>query len=423
MEIKSKDNCEEEMKAIRCTTTKESSTEEQRWQRKRYEQRTVPPITCNNVCFGARRVRINVSGVIFETWDSTLGRFPNTLLGCPARRRRYFDEVRREYFFNRNRNAFDAILFYYQSLGIVFRPANVRPQEFYEELNFFDLGRDVVRGFMIDEGLISDVEEKPELPQQPAMRKLWLWFEYPQHSGVSKLVASWSVTFILLSIFVLSVETLQKDTKQGGQTSTTGRFTIYNCLEAACVLWFALEFLLRLISCPSKLKFMSNFMNLVDLAAVLPYIITSAIGDVNMQGGLKALRLLRVFRIFKLARHLDGLRVLGRTIYSTWRELLMILFFVLITTIIFSSLCFYAEYETQPQTFSSIPATAWFVIISLTNVGYGDIVPMSVFGKLLGTACALAGVLVIALPSPVIATKFLVLYNEEKQRRIRQAAN
>lgn len=413
------------MKSVLRATTSNNS-DEPRKHSKRYNTRgpvtKLPkPLESNNA---ASRVRINVSGVIFETWDLTLKRYPRTLLGCPTRRHKYFDAVRREYFFNRNRNAFDAILFYYQSAGILLRPLNVRPRDFCEEINFFQLGNDVLDGFMMDEGLMAEPEEQPELPQRPSFRTLWLWFEYPQHSEISKLVATWSVTFISLSIFVLCIETLQKDDgKHNGDRSSEEserHFTLYNCLEATCIVWFTVEYALRLLCCPDKVKFMTNVMNIVDMAAILPYFVTSAIGNLNSHGGLKALRLLRVFRIFKLARHLDGLRVLGRTVCSTWRELLMILFFVLVATTIFAGLCFYAENEAQPLAFSSIPATAWFVIISLTNVGYGDIVPVSVFGKLLGTACALTGVLVIALPSPVIATKFLLFYKEERQRRMRR---
>ena len=130
------------------------------------------------------------------------------------------------------------------------------------------------------------------------------------------------------------------------------------------------------------------------------------------------LRSLRVSRLFKLARHLDELKVLVKTVRSTWRELCMILFFILITTAIFSGWTFYVEYEAQKDSFSSIPASAWFVIVSLTNVGYGDMVPVTIMGKVLGALCTLAGVLVIALPSPVIVTKFRLYYEKKKRRNL-----
>jgi len=96
----------------------------------------------------------------------------------------------------------------------------------------------------------------------------------------------------------------------------------------------------------------------------------------------------------------------------------MILFFILITTAIFSGWTFYVEYEEKKDSFSSIPASAWFVIVSLTNVGYGDMVPVTIMGKVLGALCTLAGVLVIALPSPVIVTKFLLYYEKKKRKKL-----
>lgn len=106
------------------------------------------------------RVKINISGKMYETLYSTLARFPNTLLGSPAKRNKYFDKERQEYFFNRNRNAFDAILFYYQSNGLLTRPNNVRLQEFCDELKFFEIEEETLTEFMKDEGAIEDEDRK-----------------------------------------------------------------------------------------------------------------------------------------------------------------------------------------------------------------------------------------------------------------------
>ncbi|XP_026688356.1 potassium voltage-gated channel protein Shaker-like, partial [Diaphorina citri] len=86
------------------------------------------------------RVVINVSGLRFETQLRTLNQFPETLLGDPARRIRYFDPLRNEYFFDRNRPSFDAILYYYQSGGRLRRPVNVPLDVFSEEIKFYELG-------------------------------------------------------------------------------------------------------------------------------------------------------------------------------------------------------------------------------------------------------------------------------------------
>lgn len=375
------------------------------------------------------RVKINISGNIYETFYSTLARFPDTLLGNPVRRRDYFDHERQEYFFNRNRNAFDAILFYYQSNGLLTRPNNIRLQEFCEELKFFQINDETLTEFMRDEGAIEEGEEEVELPTNEILRKIWLWFEYPKLSKVSKLVATISVSFIAISIFVLCAESVVHE-NGGNKTSITdleqfrknrpAELTkLYSVLESLCIAWFSLEFSLRIVSCPDKVKFLFDFLNVIDLAAILPHYVQIVLGDSrSVSEKTDALRLLRVSRLFKLFRHLDELKVLAKTVRATWRELIMILFFIIITTAIFSGWTFYVEHEEQKDIFSSIPATSWFVIVSLTNVGYGDMVPVTVMGKLLGALCTLAGVLVIALPSPVIVTKFRLFYEKKKRKKL-----
>ena len=107
-----------------------------------------------------QRVLINISGLRFETQLGTLAQFPNTLLGDPAKRLRYFDPLRNEYFFDRNRPSFDGILYYYQSGGRLRRPVNVSLDVFADEIRFYQLGDEAMERFREDEGFIKE-EEKP----------------------------------------------------------------------------------------------------------------------------------------------------------------------------------------------------------------------------------------------------------------------
>ena len=103
----------------------------------------------------SERVVINVSGLKFETQLKTLNNFQDTLLGDPQRRTRFFDPLRNEYFFDRNRPSFDAILYYYQSNGRLRRPNHVPIDVFTEEIKFFDLGEDAFNKFREDEGTFN----------------------------------------------------------------------------------------------------------------------------------------------------------------------------------------------------------------------------------------------------------------------------
>jgi hypothetical protein len=131
----------------------------------------------------------------FETLIHTLNQFPATLLGDAARRIRYWDPGRNEYFFDRNRPSFDAVLHFYQSGGRLRRPINVPLDVFAEEIKFFDLGEEVLARFREDEGFIKE-EEKP-LPADRFQRQVWLLFEYPESSSPAKVVALMSLTIIV----------------------------------------------------------------------------------------------------------------------------------------------------------------------------------------------------------------------------------
>jgi len=102
------------------------------------------------------KVVFNISGLRFETRRRTLARFPKTLLGDRVRLERYYDPIRDEYFFDRNRPSFDAILHYYQSSGRLRRPLTVPLDVFTDEIRFYELGEDVIEKYLVDEGFVKE---------------------------------------------------------------------------------------------------------------------------------------------------------------------------------------------------------------------------------------------------------------------------
>lgn len=382
-------------------------------------------------CGCCERVVINVSGLKFETQLKTLTQFPDTLLGDPDKRIRYFDPLRNEYFFDRNRPSFDAILYYYQSGGRLKRPVNVPFDIFSEEVKFYELGEEAILKFREDEGFVKE-EEKP-LPEDEFKRQIWLLFEYPESSSPARGIAVVSVLVIVISIVIFCLETLPefRDDKEylqprNNSSQADHGFTPFNdpffVVETVCIIWFSFEIIVRFFASPSKTLFFKNIMNSIDIVSILPYFITLGTDLAQHQGNgqhamsfaiLRIIRLVRVFRIFKLSRHSKGLQILGHTLRASMRELALLIFFLVIGVILFSSAVYFAEADEPTSQFTSIPDAFWWAVVTMTTVGYGDMKPITVGGKIVGSLCAIAGVLTIALPVPVIVSNFNYFYHRE----------
>lgn len=215
-----------------------------------------------------------------------------------------------------------------------------------------------------------------------------------------------------MSLIIISVTTFCLETLRFFEDKSSLQFQFLHYLESVCVVWFTLEFFSRLIFCGDKVAFFKSAMNWIDFCAIFPFYLELMLRKNNMKTivVLRVVRITRLFRIFKLSRHSYGLQILGHTLKSSCRELFLLVFFLSIAVIIFSSLIYYAEKDYQADKFDSIPGSFWWSVVTMTTIGYGDIVPKTAPGKCVGILCALCGVLVIALPIPVIVNNFSLYY-------------
>jgi len=197
---------------------------------------------------------------------------------------------------------------------------------------------------------------------------------------------------IIISLISFSVETLpdlNPDTRN-----------FLNMLELSIVIIFTVEYALRLIVSDSKLKFIFSFFGLVDLMAILPFYITSGI-DLR---SIRIFRLLRLFRSFKLLRYSNAISRFKNAI-SMIKEDLIIFLFTTLLLLFFSSVgIYYFENSVQPDNFKSIFDCFWWSVVTLTSVGYGDIYPVTVGGKIFTSVIVLIGLGIVAVPTGLLAS-------------------
>jgi voltage-gated potassium channel len=186
---------------------------------------------------------------------------------------------------------------------------------------------------------------------------------------LSRYFALFIQALILLSIITFSIETIP-DLKP--QTRN-----ILQSIELVCVLVFTLEYFLRIYVADNRFQFIFSFYGIIDFLAILPFYLSFGL-DLR---SLRALRFLRLFRILKLVRYNKAMKHFTRAIKSAKEEILL---FILITLILiyFSAVgIYYFENQAQPEHFSSIFDSLWWAIITLTTVGYGDVYPRTIGGK------------------------------------------
>ncbi|BAZ44847.1 ion transport protein [Chondrocystis sp. NIES-4102] len=176
---------------------------------------------------------------------------------------------------------------------------------------------------------------------------------------------------------------------------------------------FTIDYGLRLWLCTAKrkynhplwgrLRYLLTPMAIIDFISTFPFYLLLIFHSLTF---LKTLRLLRLARILKIGRHSQSIRSLVRVVIRKREELLITFSTICFLLIIASSLMFFAEHDAQPEAFSSIPAAMWWGVITLTTVGYGDIYPVTIIGKLLGASLAFFGIGVFVLPAGIVASGF-----------------
>ncbi|XP_063685831.1 potassium voltage-gated channel subfamily A member 1-like isoform X2 [Bolinopsis microptera] len=364
-------------------------------------------------------IRLNISGGYFEVTLTTLSRYSDTLLGSENDLRKYYLEDRNEYFFERNRLIFSAILYFYQSQGKFYRPTCVTEEQFSEEIRFFKL-EDHYEKYVEN----MDDEDKDSISDadKTFLRKCWDFFEEPDSSKAARVWAILDVLAITLAVALFIVETMPEIKKAIDSKEPNSQKTTFKIIETVCIMFFTIELIARFICCPDKFLFIKTAMNWIDLVTVLPFFIQFMTAENKGGEALVVLRVLRVIRVLKLARHSKGIVIVTKTLAASVNELALLLFFWFIGVIIFGSIMYYLEFKedlvgsADESKFRSILESSWWAVVTMSTVGYGDMVPLTPFGKLIASICMMFSMIVIALPVTVIVSKFTRVYAKYKDK-------
>ncbi|XP_068730268.1 potassium voltage-gated channel protein Shaw-like [Montipora capricornis] len=401
---------------------------------------------------GETRLYLNVGGQKHETFVSTLTSIPDTRLAWIAERAMKDPRPlgqKREFFFDRNPAVFTHILNFYRT-GKLHCPRDVCGPLFEEELNFwgldekqietccwakYDEHRDAeekLQGFSRDEDQESEVEDiesgsvdlelpssgselcyetrkitalRSRHPWQGFKKKIWKTFDDPYSSKFARLVGYISLIFNVAVVTQFCILTLDYF---ADRNSTQHKVLFIT--ETIAVSWFTLDIVIRFLCCPDRAQFLKTVQNWLDFIAIIPYyllILTPYDEIVRNFGILYVFRMARTFRPLKFSY---VMQVFTQTLRASSRELYFLIFILALEVVVYGTLVYYSERNVSGTRFTSIPESFWWALVTMTTVGYGDMYPATLPGKLVGCICAISGVLMIALPVSVVASNFS-LYN------------
>ena len=348
------------------------------------------------------RIILNVSGKIFETYEKTLNRYPETLLGDKKKRNSHYCSKTNQYFFDRNRLCFDAILFLYQSNGILNCPAGVQIPIFEEECRYFELPVEIINKMKRKEGIIFELDEDDNQPAKfPFKMQVSYILENPKTSYAAWIFGMFSLSMIWLSIVTAFLET----TRQYRHDKS------FPIMELVLNIWFLIELILRFLFSRSKFEFVRGTMNWVDVFAVVPYflVVILQLQENGLLGVFRTLKFIRVIRLFRLSKLSRRLKIVGIILKSCLDTFKLLIICIIMMIFIGGSCIYLVESSINHIGFTSIPQGLWWSVQTITSVGYGDLIPLTSIGRLLAGTFMLCSIL-IYIPLFSVVSQFTWIY-------------
>ncbi|KAM6920779.1 potassium voltage-gated channel subfamily V member 2 [Lycodopsis pacificus] len=418
-------------------------------------ERSAPHIRKSNI------VNLNIGGKVFHIPTHLVFKHPKTRIGVlalcndPVKRLTLCDDYNvqtDEFFFDRDPRFFHYIFHFYCS-NVLWVMDSICPINFEQEMSFWGLKLkdtprccrilfeekvdDIRDQLKVNQELIDEIKPHQDDEGYKAMflggfRKiLWDLMENPYSSLSAKAFAVFSSLFVLISIVAMTMNTVN----ELRQYKLAGK-TYMEWIEISSILFFTLEYFLRLLTTSNIKHFVKSGLNFVDVVAVMPYFLQIIFEtfvmdseDIGAKEDLKAMarvskvskvlkvvKLMRIFRILKLARHSTGMRAFGFTIRQCSEQVCCLFLFIAMGIFTFSALMHSVEMDQPGTPFSSIPDAWWWAAVSISTVGYGDVVPISYLGRCVAFGCISFGIILNGMPISILFNKFSDYYAKLKEQ-------
>jgi len=237
-----------------------------------------------------------------------------------------------------------------------------------------------------------------------------------------KTINIFIITLIILNVIAVMLETVPAFQDENGK-----ELPFFRYFDLISVIIFTFEYALRVWSSnhdpkyqhsiKGRIRYMLSPAALIDLLAILPFFLHAMIGiDLRV---LRMLRLLRFFRLFRLTAYMRSADIIKNVFQNKISELALSLVLVVFLIVIASCLVYFAEHNhpVNKERFTSIPATIWWAIVTLTTTGYGDMYPITTLGKVFSSVIMLSGIALFALPAGIITVGFLEEFRKNKKSK------
>ena len=251
-----------------------------------------------------------------------------------------------------------------------------------------------------------------------AGKRVYEILERADEGDAASAVFDWCIILLIITnIAAVILESFQ------GLSVRHHRF--FHLFEVFSVAVFTIEYLLRLMTSRYKypgestvrsvVRYVFSGMAVIDLLAILPFYLPMLItADLRF---LRVLRLTRLLRILKIQRYSDSFTLIASVFRKKKEDLILTLSVMFMLLLLASSLMYYIETEVQPDQFPNIIAAFWWGVATLTTIGYGDVYPVTVLGKLLSAVIAVLGIGIIALPTGIISSGFIEEIEQKRKQR------